>query len=47
MPRWRGITAIACSTPTRDSGRDYLTHEYNAHWLRENGFAEIADRFAE
>ncbi|QAY59375.1 cysteine synthase family protein [Microbacterium protaetiae] len=29
-----------------DSGRDYLTREYNAPWLRENGFGEIADRFA-
>ncbi|WP_308492093.1 PLP-dependent cysteine synthase family protein [Microbacterium terrisoli] len=29
-----------------DSGRDYLTREYNAGWLRENGFAAVADRFA-
>jgi cysteine synthase len=29
-----------------DSARDYLTREYNAHWLRQNGFAEIADRYS-
>lgn len=29
-----------------DSGRDYLSREYNAGWLRENGFEDIADRWA-
>ena len=29
-----------------DSARDYLTREYNADWLRDNGFAEIADTYA-
>lgn len=29
-----------------DSGRDYVSREYNAQWLRENGFAEIADKYA-
>lgn len=29
-----------------DSGRDYVSREYNAGWLRENGFADIADRWA-
>lgn len=29
-----------------DSGRDYLSREYDAGWLRENGYAEIADRYA-
>lgn len=29
-----------------DSARDYLTREYNADWLRGNGFAEIADTYA-
>ncbi|MDR2564843.1 MAG: cysteine synthase family protein [Bifidobacteriaceae bacterium] len=29
-----------------DSGRDYLSREYNADWLRANGHAEIADAYA-
>ncbi len=29
-----------------DSGRDYVSREYNADWLRENGFAEIADTYS-
>lgn len=29
-----------------DSGRDYVSREYNAEWLRENGFGEIADKYA-
>lgn len=28
-----------------DHGRDYLSHEYNADWLRANGLAEIADKY--
>lgn len=28
-----------------DSARDYLDTEYNAEWLREHGYAEIADRY--
>lgn len=28
-----------------DSGRDYVSREYNAEWLRENGYAEIADKY--
>ncbi|WP_156877150.1 PLP-dependent cysteine synthase family protein [Pseudoclavibacter soli] len=28
-----------------DSGRDYLEQQYNADWLRENGYAEIADKY--
>lgn len=29
-----------------DSARDYVSREYNADWLRANGHAAIADRFA-
>ncbi|WP_181156435.1 PLP-dependent cysteine synthase family protein [Microbacterium sp. MYb66] len=28
-----------------DSGRDYVTREYNPDWLRANGFSEIADKY--
>lgn len=30
-----------------DSGRDYISREYNADWLRENGFAEVADKYTD
>ncbi|MFT4042712.1 MAG: cysteine synthase family protein [Gordonia sp. (in: high G+C Gram-positive bacteria)] len=29
-----------------DSGRDYVSREYNAEWLRANDFAAIADKYA-
>lgn len=29
-----------------DSGRDYLTREYNAGWLRDNELGAIADKYA-
>ncbi|MBO1901771.1 cysteine synthase family protein [Leucobacter weissii] len=28
-----------------DSGRDYTSREYNADWLRANGYGEIADKY--
>lgn len=38
-----GAVIVAFSA---DHGRDYLQHEYDAQWLRENGFGHIADRYA-
>lgn len=29
-----------------DSGRDYVSREYNADWLRENGLGDVADKYA-
>jgi cysteine synthase len=29
-----------------DSGRDYVSREYNLDWLRANGFADVADKYA-